>query len=272
MEFLRFGSSIPGTYWGCCAADIIQNFDHDPDTPASIQVVSGDGGGPILKNGKEMFLGKTYRDIFLNRIRIGTFSQNDMPNHAFFAIITESQCYSEAGKKWLKLLKDEGFEFIRAVDNSVYTGSVLNAKKNSHPNYIFGLFRNISGGKIDNQFKPPSAWTDLESRIPEVATELTANQQHVIQEQQAIYHTEVWKSRETVIYTEDELGDTPVWLAGLRSAMPQELKSHRKDKAEPSKTNPNPFGKVVVADTEEADYSEDFGDFEDCEDFISEED
>ena len=44
MEFLRFGSSIPGGYWGCCACCIIQNFKFDPKAKASIQLVSGDSG------------------------------------------------------------------------------------------------------------------------------------------------------------------------------------------------------------------------------------
>ena len=80
VEFLRFGSSIPGAYWGCCAMDIIQCFSTDPEAPASIELVSGDGGNPFMKNGKTMFLGKTNKDVFLQRLRIGTFSTENMPN------------------------------------------------------------------------------------------------------------------------------------------------------------------------------------------------
>src|SRR3546814_3229716 len=120
MEFLRFGSSIPGSYWGCCAVDIIQDFKQPPDGKASIQVVDGDGGNPL--RGK--FFGPTWKDIFLQRLRIGTFADRNMPNHGFLAILTDWQIKSKPGSDWLKILKEQGFEFIRTVDNSVYSGGI----------------------------------------------------------------------------------------------------------------------------------------------------
>ncbi len=163
MEFLRFGSSIPGSYWGCCACDIIQNFKVDPDAKASIEIVDGDGG-----SGMGLFAGPTYRDIFEQRIRFGTFYTNDMPNHAFLAILTASQCNGGVGKKWLEILKANGFEFIRTVCNSVYAGASLsNTPGDSSRNYIFGLFRNIGSGNITDPFTPPAAWTNLPATVPE---------------------------------------------------------------------------------------------------------
>jgi hypothetical protein len=152
MEYLRFGSSIPGSYWGCCACCIIQNFNVDPDAKASIQLVEGDAGSTLGK-----FAGKTYHEIFRQRLRYGTFSTKDMPNHAFIAILSKTQVASADGKKWLAILKAEGFEFLRTVNNSVWNAD----------NYIFILVRNVGPNAVKDQFKPPKAWTDLPSVVPE---------------------------------------------------------------------------------------------------------
>lgn len=153
LEFLRFGSSIPGNYWGCCACCIIQNFHVDPDAKGSIQLVSGDGGGAIMGADGALYAGPTYRDIFHQRLRIGTFSTSPMPNHAFIAILSESQLSS----KWLPILKAAGFEYMRAVNNSVW-----NVR-----NHMFVLVRNVGANALKDQFTPPKVWTDLPSIVPE---------------------------------------------------------------------------------------------------------
>lgn len=208
MEFLRFGSSIPGAYHGCCAFDIIQQFGQDPDEPASIQLVCGDGGQPLTRydnvtGSKVLFLGKTWKEIFLARLRIGTFGQGDLRCHGFLAVLTEDQLQTKVGKKWLAILKENGFEFVRAVHNSVYSSR-------RHPNYLFALFRNIGGPSLNDPFAPPKEWTDL--------PECTATQQ------------EVWdKIGRPHFFTEEELtrDNVPIWLAGKRSLFPQELKDTR---------------------------------------------
>lgn len=217
MEFLRFGSSIPGSYWGCCACCIIQNFKVDPDAKASIQLVGGDGGNPILgPDGGFLYAGPTWRDIFWQRLRFGTFNKNDMPNHAFLAILTASQISGGVGAKWLAILKEAGFEFIRTVDNSVYTGQAMDTGQGySHPNYIFGLFRNIGNGAIADPHAPPQAWLDLPEQTKtqrEVWDELTKKQDTLMTEAQLV-----------------EAG-VPVMMAGLRSKYPQEPKSIRDQK------------------------------------------
>lgn len=235
MEFLRFGSSVPGEYWGCCACCIIQNFKQHPDTPASIQLVSGDGGGALTKGPGLAFAGPTLRDIFNTRIRIGTFGLNEMPNHTFFAILEGSQL-SQFDGAWLKILKENGFEFIRTVDNSVYTGSEIADGGSPHPNYIFGLFRNIGRGKIKDPFTPPKAWTDL----PDPKSDL-----------------EIWEAGETKILSEADIvaAGAPVIMAGLRTEFPPQLKEVREkrlreriDKGCPNKPSPgvqNLYASVV---------------------------
>lgn len=166
MEFLRFGSHIPGAYWGCCACSVIQNFKIDPDVKWSSQVQYGDSGSAVVDPSRreQVWVGPTYGDIFKARIRIGEFDNRDMPNHAFIAILTEGQCTSDPGKKWLKLLREVGFEFIRTVGNSVYNGPALlnpDSPGSPHKNHIFGLFRNIGNGSVKDQFTPPKAWSDL---------------------------------------------------------------------------------------------------------------
>lgn len=274
MEFLRFGSSIPGSYWGCCAVCIIQNFKVDPKQKASIQLVDGDGGVPIMHpEGGSMFAGPTYEDIFRQRIRIGTFSSREMPNHAFFAVLTESQVNYNPGKKWLKILKEEGFEFIRTVDNSVYTGQTTMDKASghvsSHKNYIFGLFRNIGAGAVDDPFLPPKAWTDLPAVIPEivVADSKAINEAH----QQ--YQLDRWKNNPAPKFlTKQEVIDAgaPVTLAGQRSRYPQQLESQRESLLKTAQDAGDGTALAVAGDPFAYDGEEDYEDdcdFEDCESF-----
>lgn len=241
MEFLRFGSSIPGSYWGCCAVCIIQNFKVDPDAKASIQLVSGDGGGPILEDNKMLFAGPTYRDIFKQRLRIGTFSNTDMPNHGFLAVLTAQQIRSGYGAAWLKILKEEGFEFLRAVDNSVYTGPEIlpetvkkgENKVSSHVNYVFGLFRNIGKGSLEDQFTPPKEWTDLPQVVPEAYQGTPPDQRAELTKAIRSVHRELWlKNEPTCLLTEEEVvkAGAPVTLAGLRSQYPPERKDIRENK------------------------------------------
>lgn len=250
MEFLRFGSSIPGSYWGCCACCIIQNFKVDPDEKASIQLVSGDGGGPILKGREMMFAGPTWRDIFWQRIRTGTFDSRDMPNHAFFAILTGWQVNSGVGAKWLAILKEAGFEFVRSVSNSVYTGQSLAQPKGegSNLNYIFALYRNIGSGAPADPFTPPKAWTDLPSVTPE-AWEFVQDAKEFAKAQSAAQRV-VWdKIGPAKFLTESEIvaAGAPVTMAGLRSEYPQELKSERDAKMASKKGKTNTVDPFAAA-------------------------
>lgn len=207
MEFLRFGSSIPGSYWGCCAADIIQNFKVDPDAKASIQLVEGDGGSPILKGTERAFVGMTYKEIFLQRLRFGTFETRDMPNHAFFAILSHNQLNDAVGKKWLAILKAEGFEFIRKVNNSVWNVD----------NYIFALVRNVGPYAVNDQFTPPPQWTDLPAVVPEPWQSITdpvAYTAEIAKVQKPLYD----KLPALTKYSESEIeaAGVPVIYAGKR--------------------------------------------------------
>jgi hypothetical protein len=227
MEFLRFGSSIPGAYWGCCCGDIVQNFKVDPDTKASIQIVEGDEGSPMLSENDELlFAGPTYRDIFWQRLRIGTFATDDMPNHFFLATLSKTQLDTSIGKKWLAILKEAGFEFLRTVNNSVWNVD----------NYVFGLFRNIGANKCTNPFAPPEEWTTLPDVMPEAYQALTGSPDnfilyasHVAAKQEE-YHKQVWdKIGPAKLLTESEVvaAGAPVILAGKRSEYPQQDKTER---------------------------------------------
>jgi hypothetical protein len=215
MECLRFGSSIPGGYWGCCAADIMQNFKKDPDELASIQVTNGDGGGGMQgPNGGLAFLGKTYREIFHSRLRIGTFSTRDMPNHAFFIMLTDTQVNSVTGKKWLEELKKAGFEFIRTVNNSVWNVN----------NHVFALFRNCGANAVKDQFTPPKSWTDLPS-VKTEAWECLSNDLTTVEltAKQAQADKKAWEALGPAkIYKQEELeaAGVPVLLSAIRTNFP----------------------------------------------------
>lgn len=231
VEFLRFGSSIPGAYWGCCACDIIQCFTGDPDAKSSIEMVDGDGNSPCLfnKDGKyeTAYAGPTNRDIFMQRLRVGTFGITDMPNHTFLAILTEWQINSANGKKWLKILKETGFEFVRAIDNSVYSGKALaplnKTSKGQNVQYLFMLARNIGAGNVGNPYKPPSAWdgpAPLYELVGAAKTKELAEKTHA-------EHTEQWKNIGPATFlTEDEVraAGAPVITAARRTTRPQVVK------------------------------------------------
>lgn len=261
MEFLRFGSSIPGSYWGCCACCIIQDFKVDPDEPASIQLVSGDGGGPIMKGREMLFAGPTWRDIFNQRIRSGTFDSRDMPNHAFFAILTEWQIKSRVGNKWMVILKEAGFEFVRSVANSVSTGQTIADElegEGESLNYIFGLFRNIGRFGASDPFTPPAAWQDLPSVKTEAWRALSDPQfadvsPSDLAQKQFAEDKVIWgRIGPPKFMTESEVvaAGAPVILAGLRGANPQEPKATRDArKPKPSKATgssvSDPFANAV---------------------------
>ena len=196
IEFLRFGSRYGGEGIGCCAVDIVQGFVNDPDAPANVKLYHGDRESKdgsaltVIVNGKTeyAYLGKTNREVFENFIRIGTFGTSDMPDHTFFAIFSDEQMRDRNGQEWLKILKAEGFEFLRTVGNSVYTSKKVPLEpvegKYSHKNHIFALFRNISDDAVADPFTPPGAWLN----IPEPTTP-----------------HEIWHSRKTKIYGESEI-------------------------------------------------------------------
>lgn len=248
MEFLRFGSSLPGSYWGCCACDIIQNFKVDPDDKACIQLVDGDGGNNLGK-----FAGPTWRDIFNQRIRFGTFGTADMPNHAFIAILTEWQIQGDIGKKWLGILRETGFEFIRTVNNSVYSGPNLGsptATANSNDNHIFALIRNIGVNALKDPFTPPKAWTDLpEIKTPYVGWEGDSETLTLAQHQQ---DTAIWECLGPAkLLTEAEAEKAApgaLWYAGVRNKYPQQLKSARLKAtgADAKAASLSPFGVAVA--------------------------
>lgn len=248
MEFLRLGSSIPGSYWGCCAADVIQNFNCNPDDKASIQLVEGDGGQPLQGKDGFLFAGKTYKDIFLQRLRYGTFSTDDMPNHGFIVILSDSQLRSSNGKKWLSILKEQGFEFIRTINNSVWDVN----------NYVFALFRNVSdddsSSRVADQFTPPKQWLDLPSVVPEAWERIEDRQgltDAITDAQRPLYDA----LPKGVFYSEAELEaeGVPVTYAGQRSTKPQQSKKERLSVEEMERKKAQ--GASAVAKTAQAPWS-----------------
>lgn len=240
MEFLRFGSSIPGSYWGCCACDIIQNFKVSPDAPYAINLVTGDGGTPITDKEGLRYVGKTYREVFESRLRFGTFDSRDMPNHAFIAILTEEQTKYSPGKDWLAILKEHGFEFIRSVSNSVYTGAGLQSyteSRGSRRNYIFMKVRNIGASGDGDSLTPPKEWIDLPKVMEEAWENIPVDVRKSICKDQHKAHTSIWnKIGKPKFYTEksliDSIGIGAIWRAGKRSLFPQETLQNRRKKEE----------------------------------------
>lgn len=213
MEFLRFGSSIPGAYWGCCAMDIIQNMKVSPKQKYAVAIINGDSGHPLSRSSEQLYYGTTYEEVFRARMVAGTFSGRAMPDHGFLAILTSDQIDHGVGKEWLKILEGEGFEFIRTVDNSVYSGDGLKTAQSDsvscHENYLFGLFRNIGTGGVRNQLKNPEGFS---SKVPSAVDMLDPTEQKALQKAQEAYHLDRYNKNKAAFkqYTLKEL-----YAAGL---------------------------------------------------------
>lgn len=177
IECLRFGSRKGGKGMGCCAVDIIQNFNHAPDAEVPdgfVPIYHGDSGVPLIdySTGAPLGFGPTNLDVFLGFLGTGTFNAGKKADKTFIAVMTAAQVSSPTGRKWLKILKEHGFEFIRAVNNSVYGGdgglavdADMKPAGAPHLNYIFGLFRNITNNQVPDPFAPPEEW----AKLPEVS-------------------------------------------------------------------------------------------------------
>lgn len=167
IECLRFAGRHKAEGIGCCAIDILQGFVNDPDAPGEVKLLHGDDQSMLYKGDKPAKLGPTNLDIFLGYLRIGTFGTEETPNRIFLAAITQQQINTPVGKKWLSILKEQGFEFVRGCDNSVYSGEDVPEDGEDfrttgvHPVYLFGLFRNIGKTRLADPFAPPEFWNTL---------------------------------------------------------------------------------------------------------------
>lgn len=258
MEFLRFGSSIPGAYWGCCAMDIIQNMKVDPDTKQSIGLINGDSGHLITEHGEPLYIGLTYGDIFRSRMIIDSMSTSHHPDHAFLCTMTSSQINTGVGAKWLKILAEEGFEFVATVDNSVYSGDIVIDSVDyegvsSHENYLFACFRNIGTGSVDDPRLAPSAWRKLKTVDAPV---LTPERRKEINTAQREWHMKRWHENlaKHKTYTLQQLyahglTDEYIRVPGtqMRNALPKQP-VYQETRYERNKKIPYPKANAVKAD------------------------
>ena len=169
IECLRLGARRGGEGIGCCAVDVFQGFSNDPyDDRPPIPMLEGDSRHPIIAGYPDMrqrTIVGTNEEVFLTYLKIGTMSSAPVEDHAFIAVITGEQIRSSTGKKWLKILKREGFEWAGCTSNSVYS--------EYHPNHIFMMIRSTGEYMDEDEIlqlkKPPSAWLELEepSSTPE---------------------------------------------------------------------------------------------------------
>jgi hypothetical protein len=165
IECLRLGARRGGEGIGCCAMDVIQGFNNDPDKICPQQpFFNGDSWAPEFYLGSDMQLcvggdGITNEMAFMSHITHGSFSPDTeiAADHAFVAVLTDDQCNSSIGKKWLAILKREGFEWKGCTSNSVYG--------EYHPNHIFMLIRsthnNMEDSEIESLRLPPPIWEKL---------------------------------------------------------------------------------------------------------------
>ncbi len=163
IECLRLGARRGGEGIGCCAMDIIQGFDNSPEGLRPQQpFYNGDCWTPEMYPGTDDQLcvgggDVTNEQAFLAYLAHGSFSPEPYADHGFIAVLTGDQCKSSNGKKWLAILKREGFEWVGATSNSVYG--------EYHPNHVFMLLRSTHTEMGENEIellkKPPKAWEEL---------------------------------------------------------------------------------------------------------------
>lgn len=159
IECLRLGARRGGVGIGCCAVDVFQGFNNSPSAMCPpIPFFNGDCYSPEFGDFyQQLAMHGTNEQVFLAYLAHGSFTPYQEPDHAFIAVLTDSQCRSETGKQWLRILKREGFEWKGCVNNSVYS--------EYHPNHIFMLIRNtrehLSEDELKELSQPPQAWEEL---------------------------------------------------------------------------------------------------------------
>lgn len=162
IECLRLGARRGGIGIGCCAIDVFQGFSNHPDAACPpIPFFEGDSWTPHMdcNTNKQLHMKGTNAEVFRAYLAHGSFTPYPEQDHAFIAVLTEEQIHNSIGRSWLKILKEEGFEWMGAVSNSVYS--------EYHPNHIFILIRNTRDYMDDEELemlkKPPQAWTELDA-------------------------------------------------------------------------------------------------------------
>lgn len=160
IECLRFGARRGGTGIGCCAVDIFQGFSRDPsDTRPDIILRQGDTWNYLNNYGEDgvKAVSGTNEEVFLSYLYHGTMDYSKASDHAFLAILTDEQINSSTGRRWLEILKREGFVWVGATSNSVYC--------EYHPNHIFMMIRStreyMDDGEIMALKEPPEYWKGL---------------------------------------------------------------------------------------------------------------
>lgn len=159
IECLRFGARRGGQGIGCCAVDVLQGFNNDPDAEGTpIPFFDGDSWTPVMNydgdESEQLHVVGTNEQIFLSYLIHGSFTPEPVNDHAWIAILTEEQCGSYTGQKWLRILHREGFKYVTTVNNGVYS--------EYHPNHIFILTRNTDENISPEELGPPSLWQELE--------------------------------------------------------------------------------------------------------------
>lgn len=163
IECLRLGARRGGEGIGCCAIDVLQGFNNPPESICPQQPhYNGDSWWPSFYPGTDDQLciggeGITNEQVFLAHLTHGSFTAQPEPDHGFIASLTDEQCNSSIGKKWLEILKREGFVWVGATSNSVYD--------EYHPNHVFMLMRsthiNMGDEEIEELQQPPKAWNNI---------------------------------------------------------------------------------------------------------------
>ncbi len=164
LECLRLGARRGGEGIGCCAIDVLQGFNNDPDSLAPPQPhFNGDDWSPSFyqHTDKQLAIAGTNEEVFLSHITHGSFTPEPEPDHGFIAVLTDDQVNGTIGRKWLAILKREGFEWVGCTSNSVYG--------EYHPNHVFMLLRsthlNMEDAEIEELKKPPQVWTELPAPV-----------------------------------------------------------------------------------------------------------
>ncbi len=161
IECLRLGARRGGDGIGCCAIDVFQGFSHPPDAiRPDVLFRQGDTRSPVTAYPENdvAFVTGTNEDHFLSYLKHGTMDIESQADHAFFAVLTDEQVNHSTGREWLKILKREGFVWVGATSNSVYS--------EYHPNHIFMLIRSTTEYMDDDEImalkEPPQYWKELE--------------------------------------------------------------------------------------------------------------
>jgi hypothetical protein len=141
-------------FTGCCGADIFYGFSYDPQADVSPRR----NIDPFTKKYTVTPSGKTWEQRFLEVLE--TQKNTYRKGGRMFCLILNETQYNSYDQGWPKILKREGFEFVRRWCNANHNDEQFL--------YLFVLCTDFKGSCKGDHTTPPKGWDSIEVKQEKV--------------------------------------------------------------------------------------------------------